>query len=409
MKTVFERRVPRAVAHGGDGWARHGKGAAAVDFQWNEVQRDFRQRVRGFIDSRLPADWVRLTEGLDVGSDYTVEFSRTFCPALADAGLLVPHWPVEYGGQGADAWHHWILNEEMIRSGEPRSYQYMSVNWAGPALMRYGTEAQKRELLPRIAAGTLVFCQGFSEPDAGSDLAALRCAARSDGTGWIVNGQKIWTSAASFADYCILLARTGEGRKAITMFLVPMDAPGIEVRVIPSKMGARALHEVFFHDVRISSATVLGEIDKGWEAVGQIMHNERIGIPRYIISIHALERAVALLEAGGRFGALARDQAARARAMCEAARLLCYRIIDARVKGLPPGAETNLARINLVNADRLVSEFIGDHLMDALMAGEDPVIAGAYRRTAATGIASGTAEMQLDLIARNHLHLPRAA
>lgn len=380
-----------------------------MEFRWDEEQQAFRRRVREFIDGRLPPDWERLTGGLDVGSDFTVEFSRRFCPELAEAGLLVPHWPVEFGGQGADAWRHWILNEEMIRSGEPRSYQYMSVNWAGPAIMRFGSEAQKRELLPRIAAGTMVFCQGFSEPNAGSDLAALRCTARPDGDDWIIQGQKIWTSAASFADCCILLARTGDTRKAITMFLVPMATPSVEVRVIPSKMGARALHEVFFHEARVSGTTVLGEVGKGWEAVGQIMHNERIGIPRYIISSQALDRAVSLLEADGRLDAAGRVQAARARAMCEAARLLCYRIIDARVKNAPPSAETNLARINLIAADRLVAEFIGDHLMDRLIAGEDPVIAGAYRRTAATGIASGTAEMQLDLIARNVLHLPRAA
>lgn len=380
-----------------------------MDFRWSDEQQAFRRRVREFIDSRLPADWERLTEGLDVGSDYTVRFSRSFCPALAEQGLLVPHWPSEFGGQGADAWHHWILNEEMIRSGEPRSYQYMSVNWAGPAIMRFGSEAQKAGLLPQIAAGALVFCQGFSEPNAGSDLASLRCAAQADGDDWIVTGQKIWTSAASFADYCILLARTGDGRAGISLFLVPMDTPGVEVRVIPSKMGARALHEVFFNEVRVPSSAVLGEVSKGWEVVGQIMHNERIGIPRYIISLLALDRAEAMLGIEGRFGQVERAQAARARAMCEAARLLCYKIVDARVKQSPPTADTNLARVNLVAADRLVQEFIGDHLMDRLMAGDDPVIAGAYRRTAATGIASGTAEIQLDLISRNHLHLPRAA
>ncbi len=131
-----------------------------MDFNWTNEQCEFRQRVRSFIDKHLPTDWETLTNGLDVGSDYTVAFSRTFCLALAKERLLIPHWPAEYGGNDADAWHHWILNEEMIRSGEPRSYQYMSVNWAGRAIMRFGTQAQKVSFLPRIAAGTLVFCQG---------------------------------------------------------------------------------------------------------------------------------------------------------------------------------------------------------------------------------------------------------
>jgi alkylation response protein AidB-like acyl-CoA dehydrogenase len=381
-----------------------------MDFDWTGEQTAFRQRVRGFIDERLPENWERLTEGLDVGSNYTVEFSRSFCPALAEAGLLVPHWPREYGGADADAWRHWILNEEMIRSGEPRSYQYMSVNWVGPALMRFGTEGQKAEILPKIAAGKLVFCQGFSEPNAGSDLVSLKTAARADGDGWIVSGQKIWTSAASFADYCVLLARTGgPGRKGLTMFLAPMDTPGIEVRVIPSKMGARALHEVFFQDARLGRETVLGEVNGAWDVVSHILHYERIGIPRYIISQHALERAVAWLQQERRFGPIAEAQAARARAMCEAARLQCYKVVDARVKASAPSADTNLARVGLVMADRLVAEFLGDHVMDRLAAGEDPVIAGAYRRTSATGIASGAAEIQLDLIARTHLELPRAS
>lgn len=381
-----------------------------MNFQWTHAQCAFRDRVRSFIDEHLPVDWEQRTEGLDVGSSFTVEFSKNFCPALAGEGLLVPHWPKEYGGWDADAWHHWILNEEMIRSGEPRSYQYMSVNWVGPALMRYGTALQKSDMLPRIAAGTMVFCQGFSEPNAGSDLVSLKTSARREGDHWIVSGQKIWTSAASFADVCVLLARTGEpGRKGLTMFLAPMSTPGIEVRVIHSKMGARALHEVFFHDARLGPETVLGRVNEGWDVVKHILHYERIGIPRYIISLQALDRAVSWLEGQGRLGVLAQAQADRARAMAQAAQLHCYKVVDSRVKAHPPSADTNLARIALVMADRLIAEFLGDHVMDRMAACEDPVIAGAYRRTSATGIASGAAEIQLDLIARNHLRLPRAA
>jgi alkylation response protein AidB-like acyl-CoA dehydrogenase len=193
------------------------------------------------------------------------------------------------------------------------------------------------------------------------------------------------------------------------MFLAPMTTPGIEVRVIPSKMGARALHEVFFEDARLGPETVLGEVDGAWEVVTHILQYERIGIPRYIISQHALERAVGWLEREGRLDAVAKAQASRASAMCESARMQCYKVVDARVKGAPPSADTNLARVGLVMADRLVAEFIGDHLMDRLTSRDDPVIAGAYRRTSATGIASGAAEVQLDLIARNLLQLPRAA
>ena len=303
-----------------------------MNFEWRPEHVAFRNQVAAFIDDRLPPDWERRS-GLDVGGDYAIDFSRQFCPALAAEGLLVPHWPVEHGGSAVDIWHHWILNEEMFRVGEPRSYQYMSVNWAGPMLIRYGSEAQKEEVLPGIAAGEVFFCQGFSEPNAGSDLASLSTAAEPDGAGGFrINGQKIWTSAASFANYCVLLARTGGGsRGGISVFLVRMDTPGITVRVIKGLQGQRSFHEVFFDDVRVPATALLGEENKGWSVVTGILHNERIGIPRYILALRALDRAVEWLEARGRLTDMARARAAQARAMCEAARLQCYKVIDARV------------------------------------------------------------------------------
>lgn len=378
-----------------------------MHFDWKPEHVAFRQRVAGFIGAHLPADWER-SSGFDAGGDYTIDFARRFCPALARDNLLVPHWPVEYGGAGADIWHHWILNEEMFRVGEPRSYQYMSVNWAGPALIRYGSAAQKAEVLPRIAAGEIFFCQGFSEPNAGSDLAALRTTAEPDGDGYRLNGQKIWTSAASFADYCVLLARTGAGgRGGISAFLMPMDTPGISVRIIKGLQGQRSLHEVFLDNVHLPSTALIGEENGGWTVMTGILHNERIGIPRYMLALDALDRAVAWLAARDRLDPVVLARAAQARATCEAARLQCYKVIDGRAKGAPPSAETSLVRAGLVTADRCLSEFIGDFLIDCVAANDDPLITACYKRTASTGIASGTLEVQLNLIARNHLQLPR--
>lgn len=381
-----------------------------MNFLWSSDHVAYRQRVRDFIATHLPSDWARASGCYDVGSPYVTDFARRFCPALAREGLLVPHWPRAHGGQDADAWHHWILNEEMLRAGEPRGYQYMSVNWAGPALIRFGSDDQKRAFLPRIAAGEMFFCQGFSEPEAGSDLAALRTRAVRDDNGYRISGQKIWTSAASFADVCILLARTGgEGRDGISVFLVPMESPGITVRVIPGFQGVRAFHEIFFDDVPVPETALLGEENKGWSVVGAILHNERIGLPRYILSLLGLDAAIVWLQVRDRLDAIAQDRAESARAACEAARLQCYKVIAGRVAGEPPTAETSLARYSLVMADRMVAEFLGDYLMEAIVGADEPLIAAAYRRTAATGIASGTAEVQLNLIARQYLRLPRAA
>ena len=379
-----------------------------MNFEWSTAHRSFRQRVKAVLAAHLPADWDTLSR-YDTGSAYVSAFSRRFCPVLAAEGLLIPHWPREVGGGGLDAFHHWILGEEMFAAGEPRSYQYMNVNWAGPAILRFGTEAQKRTHIGPIAAGTEIWCQGFSEPSAGSDLAALRTSARRTDRGYVLNGSKIWTSGASLADKCFLLARTGPERYAgISVFLIDMRSPGMDVRVIKSFMGERSVHEMFFNDVALPHAALLGEEGQGWDIARQVLANERIGAPRYTLTLRALDHAMALLALDGRArDASTRARAGRARAAIDAAQTLCLRVISDRVAGHPAGAATNLARYAMVSADRLVAEFIGDHLHERLMSNDDPLLAAAYKRTGSTGIAAGSAEIQLNLIARNHLDLPR--
>jgi alkylation response protein AidB-like acyl-CoA dehydrogenase len=378
-----------------------------MEFAWKPEHVAFRQRIRDFLVANLPTDWEQLSQ-LDNGSEVVHRLSRTFCPALAREGLLIPHWPIEHGGGGKDAWHHWILNEEMWAAGEPRSYQYMSINWVGPAIIKFGTAAQKAEHLPKITGGTASYCQGFSEPNAGSDLASLQCRAERTEAGYLVNGSKIWTSNAGFADYCILLARTGEqGRGGISVLILPMGTAGITVRRIPSLQGEHAVSEVFFDDVEVPHSALLGEKDKGWSVIGQILHNERIGAPRYALSWRALRRAVARLkDNGGWEREEIRVRAARCEAKLRSAQLQAYRVIDGRVKGRSADAETNVARYAAAVADRAVCEFLGDFTPNALFFTEDPVIAAGYKRTATTGIAAGAAEIQLNLIARNLLGLP---
>src|SRR3984885_11868280 len=140
-----------------------------MDWNWSEEHRAFRRKIRDVLAEHLPADWEARSR-LDTSSEYISRFSRTFCPILAREGLLIPHWPKEVGGGGMDAFHHWILGEEMFAAGEPRAYQYMSVNWVGPAILAYGNPEQVKTLVGGITAGTAFWCQGFSEPSAGSDL-----------------------------------------------------------------------------------------------------------------------------------------------------------------------------------------------------------------------------------------------
>ena len=183
-----------------------------MDFAWSPDDEAFRRELRAFLDARLPADWEALSKD-GPGSDAQAAFAREFCPRLAERGWLAPHWPREYGGRDATAWQHAILGEEMWRRGEPRSSQYMNVNWIGPTLMRFGSDAQKALHLPAIAAGRVFWCQGFSEPEAGSDLAALRTLALRDGEDYVVNGSKLWTSYVNHADYCFLVVRSDPASK----------------------------------------------------------------------------------------------------------------------------------------------------------------------------------------------------
>jgi alkylation response protein AidB-like acyl-CoA dehydrogenase len=380
-----------------------------LDFEWSPEDARLRAELAAFLEATLPPDWDEIAKD-GPGSDAQAFFSRGFCAALAARGWLTPHWPEEYGGRGASPWQHAILGEELWSRGEPRGPQYMNVNWIGPALMRFGTEAQKREHLPRISAGDALWCQGFSEPEAGSDLVALRTLALRDGDAYVVNGAKIWTSYANCADHCFLLARSdpaSQRHRGLSVLLVPMSSPGIEVREIASVVGERYFHEVLFRDVRVPLSAQLGPEGEGWSVVQYALQYERVGAPRYARAARTLDRLAARLRAAG---ALA-DEAllarlGEARALCEAARLLSYRVVDQRARGLPPSADTNVARVAGTFAEQGVGELCLE--LSGAEALEEGTFADAQFRMAMTaGVAVGATEVQLNLIASRVLELPR--
>jgi alkylation response protein AidB-like acyl-CoA dehydrogenase len=378
-----------------------------MDFDWTIEHRAFREKLRAFLAAELPANWESIAHH-GPGSAEITAFSRKFCGRLAEAEMLFPHWPVAMGGQGLDAWFQTILAEEMWAAGEPRGAQYMNVNWIGPTLMRYGSEAQKQELLPPIVAGNAIWCQGFSEPNSGSDLASLRTRAMLDAGEYVINGQKIWTSYAGLADQCFLLTRTSDDRKrGITILIVPMDTPGITVRQIPSIIGEGDIHEVFFDDVMVPESARFGDEGQAWEIISYSLRNERLGIPRYHLARAALDRAVGLLKARGEWqGEAVKIEAAKAAALCESARNACYAIVDRRVKEQAIGPEASSARYNVVMAERAVSEFVVEYLPQALVDAE-PYLKMHHQRGIVAGIASGAAEIQLNIIATEVLELPR--
>ncbi|PHR55653.1 MAG: acyl-CoA dehydrogenase [Robiginitomaculum sp.] len=383
-----------------------------MDFTWSREDTEFRSRVRGVLSRELPTNWPTLARH-GPGSRQQTEFCLEFCPKLAEAGLLVPHWPREWGGAERPVWEHFILGEEMWAAGEPRGAQYMNVNWIGPVLMQFGSDAQKQRYIPQMAAGKAIWCQGFSEPNAGSDLASLKTRADREGDEYVINGQKIWTSYAGMADQCFLLARVsgaGEGKSAIAIFIVPMTTPGIEVRSIPSLIGHGDIHEVFFTDVHIPVSARLGEVGQGWKIISAALANERVGIPRYQLATIILDEMVGLLKTRGQFGdPVIRLRAAQAAASCEAARILVYHVVDAKSRGQILGADANVARLAVIGADHAVSDFGMDFLADCYSGAGHVSFMSHHERAIVTGIAAGAAEIQLNIVAQRYLNLPREA
>ena len=377
-----------------------------MEFGWSEEHEAYRARIVSFLERTLPEDWDRIALH-GPGSDAQTDYSRHFCKLLDAEGLLIPHWPAEHGGEDLDTWQHYVIGEELWAVGEPRGAQYMNVNWVGPVLMKYGTEAQWAKYFPPIKAGEALWCQGFSEPSAGSDLAALRTMAEPVEGGYRVTGAKVWTSYAGHADRCFLLARTAStGKAAIVILLVDMASPGIRVKQIPAIIGEGDIHEVFFDDVFVPAEDRLGAEGQAWEIINFALQNERTGIPRYAFSRRILDRSVAQMQAEGRFDdPVFQDRAGRALALTEAARMLVYRVVDQRAHKAPPDAFGNVARWAVVNADNGVNNLLTEYRPEGLL-GADPMQQAHHQRAIAAGVASGAAEIQLNLAARRFLDLP---
>lgn len=367
----------------------------------------FREELAALLDQEL-VSWQRDETGL--GSAVYSDFSRDFALKLGSEGMLTRHWPREYGGAELGVWQHFMLTEEMWRRGEPRGPQYMNVNWVGPSIIKFGTQAQRERYLPEISRGEVFWCQGFSEPDAGTDLAALATRAVRDGDDYVINGQKIWTSYANVADYCFLLARTGEpgsGRDGISVFLLPIDTPGVEVRRIVGLVGKDSFNEVFLSDVRLPADALLGEENAGWDIVRRLLAYERVGAPRYARAAANLDGLAAWAEGRGVFDDPGvREQFGQARAACEAARVLVLRVIDERAKELEPTPHAYQARAAMVQAERAVAELAVDVMGPELLV-EGSRGDAQYRNSLGAGIAAGSFEVQLNLISQLILRLPR--
>ncbi|CAB4364156.1 unannotated protein [freshwater metagenome] len=380
------------------GWKHVDKGER-VHFDYSDEELSFRKELKGFLDGELPVYF----EFFDLPQQERFDRSMEFVKKLAARGWLTPAWPVEYGGSAHAPWQQMILSEEMIAHGEPRTGQYMNVNWIGPAIILAGTPEQKEYHLTRISNGNVVWCQGFSEPDAGSDLAALRTSAVRDGDEYVINGEKIWTSNAGVAEFCFLLARTNsEARKqeGISIFLVPTATPGVEVGDIDAVVHPGAFHHVVFTDVRVPASCRLGPENEGFTIVRKLLANERVGVARYHRAAGYLDRVAKWCDERGLLDdSSVIETLAHARVACDAARVLVYQVWDERTRGLHPDESAWVYRTAAVNAERAVSE-AAFKLMGAEALVRHSHADNQFEWATTAGIAGGSYEMQLNSLAR---------
>jgi alkylation response protein AidB-like acyl-CoA dehydrogenase len=376
-----------------------------VNFDMGEEVAEVRGELRDLVAEALPANFF----GAFTDDPADLAAAQSFCRTLASRGLLCVAWPEEWGGQGASPWVQTAVREEMWANHEPRGAQYMGVNWVGPTIMRHGTEEQKRQHLPPIAQGEVIWCQGFSEPDSGSDLASLKTSARRDGEGWFVSGQKIWTSYATMAQWCFLLTRTSKGEKkqdGLTIFLVPMSSPGIEVRPIACMLGPHHLNEVFFNDVWVTDADVLGSVGQGWKVVQEVLSFERVGIARYARCERLLGLAPHVL--GDQWEALPdelRGRWAESLTQCRRARLLAYRVVGMQQSGRVRPGDVAAYRIAVTLLDQQSAEVLAEIAGLAALDGDDGrwferAVQEHFRYAQASTVASGSIEVQRILLAR---------
>ena len=382
-----------------------------MNLDWTPQEAAFRAALRSCIQENIRPGWT--LDDRDMPEPEDVAAVNAFCAALGEQGFLTPHWPVEFGGRDASPWEQLIISEETWEVGEPRGGQYMNTNWIGPALMAFGSKEQQERFLPDITTGQVNWCQGFSEPDAGSDLASLRTRAERDGETYIVNGQKIWTSYAHAAEYCFLLTRTDfEAKKheGITILLVDMKSPGVEVREIANPYAHHLIHEIHFTDVVVPIDNRLGDENRGWEIVRSILANERVGIARHVHSEAVLDQTLSDAARLGRDvdDANFESTLGMAYAWCEAARAMNYVAVAERIAdplGLRPMASVSRSITGPMERETewACQSLLGDQAAEGGSEADRQVVTGTTSM-----IAAGAYEVQLDLIAKNVLKLPRS-
>jgi alkylation response protein AidB-like acyl-CoA dehydrogenase len=390
-----------------------------MDYRFTPEQESFREDVKKFLSAELPKDQE---QGEEAGSDHEWQFARAFQKKLAARNWLVPHWPRQYGGSDMGIMEQVIMREEMAFQRAPIP-DIFGVNMLGPVLMLYGTDEQKRQHLPGIASGEMMWCQGYSEPGSGSDLASLQTKAVRDGDDYVINGQKIWTSNAHRADWMFFLGRTDQEapkHKGISFFLTPMKVPGISTRPLISLANQHGFNEVYFEDVRVPATNVVGEENRGWYVGAALLDFERSGIGSSAAARRSLQDLLGYCKEAGHNGAngsspIVRHKLAELVIEADVGRYLSYRVASMQARGQVPNYESSVAKCYLselsqrvagagVNIMGLTGQVRPESKKWAKLQGQFSM---TYMVTLGQTIAGGTSEIQRNIIAQRGLGLPR--
>jgi alkylation response protein AidB-like acyl-CoA dehydrogenase len=394
-----------------------------MDLNLTAEETKFRDEFRGWLTANVPKDWdERREDSLDVRFEYLRAWQRK----LYEGGWAGISWPREFGGRGASLMQQVIFWEEMALAGAPPMANVLGLGLIGPTIIAFGTEEHKRRYLRKILSAEEIWCQGFSEPNAGSDLANLQMEARLDGGHYIVNGQKVWTSYGWIGDWCELVVRTDPAapkHKGLTVLLVNMKTPGVEVRPLRQMTGETEFNELFFRDVRVPVENVVGKVNQGWDvAIGTLMHERgTFGAGLQIIYKRNMDRLIDLsrtIHKNGRPAAqdpLTRQKLAQCYAEIEIMRLNQMRAFSRISATGVPGPEGSIQKIFWSELNQRFQQ-IAQELLGAygqLEAADSHAIdkgiwAYGYLRSRGNTIEAGTSEIQRNIIGHFVLGLPRS-
>lgn len=401
-----------------------------MDFVYPPEADSYRAKVRSFLDANLPKDWKGIGS---MNHEAAAAFTEEWRNKLRDNDFLAVTWPKAYGGAGLGHIEQLVLAEEFAKAGVPSGgpNDGFGIGMLGNTIIAVGTEEQKKHFLPRVLSGEDRWCQGYSEPAAGSDLGNLGCRAVLDGDEWIINGQKIWTSAGHLANHIFVLARTAPDEvkhRGITFLLVDMRQPGVEVRPIKMMSGDSEFNEVFFTDARCPKENVVGEVNGGWMVAMTLLGNERgAGAAVNSISFRGeLDKLTTLAkEKGLTSDPHIRQRLAKAHSKVEIMRFLGYRVLTAFMNGSQPGADASIGKLWWSEYHKEVTELAVDILgADALVpVGQTPHTAfttdspgspndsanwvGVFLNARAGTIYAGTSQVQRGIVGEQVLGLPK--